>query len=122
MLSLKTILLINGISSGITGIALILFSQPVANLFGLDSTIAFTGTGIFLVLFASYVLLTATQKELKAAHIKTITGLDILWVVLSIMVTIGSWATISLVGSLLILGVAGWVGLMAYLQSGKPAI
>jgi hypothetical protein len=122
MLSLKTTLYINGISSGITGIGLILFSQPVADLFGLDSTLAFTGTGIFLILFATYVLLTAMQKELNVTHIKTITGLDILWVVLSIMVTIGSWATISLVGSLLILGVAGWVGLMAYLQSGKPAV
>ncbi len=120
MLSVKSTLAINGISSGITGIALLAFTQPIAGLFGLSVTRVFTATGIFLVLFSIYVLYAALQKEIKPQQVRFITGLDMLWVVLSIMVTIGTWASISLLGSLVILAVAAWVGLMAYLQTARP--
>jgi hypothetical protein len=117
MLSLKSTLLLNGVSSGATGMGLILFAKKVAELFGAQSTVAFIETGVFFVAFATLVLYTALQKEIKVSLVKAITWIDISWVCFSIVIVANTWGAITFLGSAATIAVAGWVSIMAYLQN-----
>ncbi|QNF35473.1 hypothetical protein HUW51_23205 [Adhaeribacter swui] len=54
--SLKSVLLINALSSGATALLLLLFPGYIAELFGAPKTLPFVAVGIFLLLFAGFVL------------------------------------------------------------------
>jgi uncharacterized protein len=116
MLSLKQTLLLNGISSGGTGIGLIAFASQVRELFEATSTGPFIATGVFFVAFALLVLFTAMQAKIKASLVNAVTFLDVSWVVLSIVLATSTWGSISMLGSSAIIVVAAWVGMMALLQ------
>jgi hypothetical protein len=115
-MKLKNVLLINAISSGITGILLVLIPDIFANIFKTDKIAPFVEVGIFLILLSSFVLLTAFKKPIKRSWIILIIGFDIAWVVISIITIFLLTSYISAAGSAIIFAVAAWVGLMAYLQ------
>ena len=117
MLPIKTTLLVNGLSSGATGVALIAFSNQAAKLFEVSQVSPFVYTGIFLLLFALFVISTGMKKNIKQGAIKFITSLDILWVVASIALVVIDGSYISSIGNVLVIAVAAWVALMALLQS-----
>src|SRR6478735_113388 len=100
MMSLKNILLLNGVSSGATGVLLIAFARFFANLFLITSTMAFTGVGIFLIMFASFVIWVALG-DINRRTVQLIITLDTIWVGLSFIVAIVFYDEISLVGSIL---------------------
>lgn len=113
---LKNVLLINAISSGLTGLLIVLNSKVVAGIFKVNNTAPIIGTGVFLVVFSLFVLLTAFKHLQDKSWTKFIIGIDVTWVAVSIVVTALLFSTISMIGSIIILAVAAWVGLMAYLQ------
>lgn len=115
-MNLKNILLLNAISSGIAGIVLALGAPLFKNLFGLPDPLPFVFVGVFLALFALFVLFVALAENINLRLVQVIIGLDITWVLASVMVIIltASWMTIW--GTLITLGVAIWVALMAVLQ------
>ncbi|HYG38711.1 MAG TPA: hypothetical protein VD908_08835 [Cytophagales bacterium] len=117
MKTLKNILLINGVSSGVTGIGLILFAGFIAEIFEVSVLEPFWGTGLFLVIFASMVIYEALQNPIRRERIRLIISLDVIWVIGSVILVLLNLENISLVGHLLIVAVAFWVALMAYLQS-----
>jgi Na+/alanine symporter len=117
MLPIKTTLLVNGISSGATGIALIAFADQVAQLFGVQITAPFTLTGLFLVVFALFVISAGLKKIPSRIAVQFITALDIIWVVVSILLVLADGSYMTVVGNGAILAVAAWVALMAVLQS-----
>lgn len=117
MTTLKNVLLVNAVTSGLTGAGLILIPSPISTLFGTTDTGPFIGTGIFLFLFASFVGFVASQKIIQENLVRTIVILDILWVVTSLGIVIMQVFGLTILGYALISAVAGWVGLMAYLQS-----
>ena len=114
---LKNVLLINAISSGMTGLLIALNSKLVASIFKVSNTGPIIGVGIFLVIFSVFVLFTAFMHLQDKAWTKIIIGIDITWVLLSVIATALMYSSISMVGSTIILAVAAWVGLMAYLQT-----
>lgn len=116
-MTLKNVLLVNAISSGFTGILLVLIPDIFATLFKTNNTVPFVEVGIFLILFSLFVLLSAFKKPIQKSWTKLIIGLDIAWVVVSIIVTVLLFSSISTVGSAIILAIAAWVGLMAFLQN-----
>ena len=116
MLPLKNTLLINGISSGITGIALLEFADALASLFGGLPVLPFQLTGLFLVLFSAFVLYTAMGKPMNLASVRFISFLDLTWVVASLLLLLEAAPSLSAIGSLIIAAVAAWVALMALLQ------
>ncbi|MCK7555049.1 hypothetical protein MKQ70_08515 [Chitinophaga sedimenti] len=118
-MTLKNVLLINAISSGATGIFLATSPTFFSRLFDVQSTVPFAETGIFLIVFALFVFITALATPVKKSLAKIITGLDITWVVASVAAVVLLFTSISIIGSIIIIGVAAWVGLMAYLQSRK---
>ena len=115
-MNLKNILLLNAISSGIAGIVLALGGPLFKNLFGLPDPLPFVFVGVFLALFALFVLFVALAENINLRLVQVIIGLDITWVLASVMVIIltASWMTVW--GILITLGVAFWVALMAVLQ------
>ncbi len=116
MKTLKNILLINAISSGVTGLILIILPRIIANIFEVVQSWPFLAIGMFLVLFALLVGYAATRQFPKAALIKFIIILDCLWVIVSFLIMLFMPLNLSLWGLLLTGGVAAWVGLMAGLQ------
>lgn len=115
-MTLKNVLLVNAISSGITGILLSSMPAVFAGLFGVDTTAAFTEVGIFLVLFSLYVIIAAFKNPIRKDWTRFIIAMDVIWVVASLIAVLFLFSSISFMGTFLILVVAAWVGLMAYLQ------
>lgn len=117
MLSLSSILKINAISSGATGILLVIFPNSLAKVFEVGTTAPFIETGIFLILFALFVFGTSVKFPIQRKSVKIIIALDTLWVVGSVLAVLVLYASISLWGSFIIAGVALWVAMMAILQN-----
>jgi hypothetical protein len=117
MKTLKTVLLINALSSGATGLGLIVGSSLIAPLFGVTATGPFIEVGIFLVAFAVLVLFVSRGETQNSNAVRFIIVLDLLWVIVSFAIVFLQLFNLSLLGYLLISGVALWVGAMAYLQS-----
>lgn len=116
-MTLKNVLLINAVSSGVTGILLALTPGFFATLFNVNTTFPFTAVGIFLIIFSLFVLTNAFRDPIQKSWTKVIIGLDISWVLGSVIAVAILFSSISLLGSIIIIAVAGWVGLMAYLQN-----
>ncbi|RYY29660.1 MAG: hypothetical protein EOO04_06865 [Chitinophagaceae bacterium] len=117
MLTLKPVLLLNGISSFITGIILVTVPTSVATLFGIEHNAPFIYAGAFLIAFALFVLRTALSKTASLLHLKLISFLDILWVVASLALVAADGSRISVLGNVIIIAIAAWVAMMAVLQS-----
>src|SRR6185369_10357968 len=78
MMSLKNILLLNGVSSGATGVLLLAFSRFFANLFLINSTMPFASIGIFLIVFAAFVIW-VSMGNLNRRTVQLIITLDTIW-------------------------------------------
>jgi hypothetical protein len=115
MITLKNVLLINGISSGVTGVGLVVFAPSVAAITGLDNSLVWYSVGIFLVAFALFVLSTAMRPAPTYNRVRMITALDASWVIGSLIV-ITSPIEFTMIGRIAIILVALWVALMALLQ------
>ncbi|MDR2271956.1 MAG: hypothetical protein LBF27_13710 [Sphingobacterium sp.] len=116
-MTLKNVLLINAVSSGMTGVLLATMPSLFTTLFDTPYGRPFMLLGIFLIVFALFVLVTAMKEVTPKSWTKFIITLDIIWVIASIVATIILFYTISVAGSVMILLVAAWVGMMAYLQN-----
>ena len=123
MKNLRNILILNAVSSGMTGIALVVFAGAITDLMGPISPMAVTETGVFLVIFAAFVMIEGLRASLKLNRITAIIVVDILWVMASIFIVILQLFNLTVLGYALIAGVAVWVAAMAYFQShGKKSI
>ena len=116
MKNLKNVLLLNAVSSGATGMGLIIFAGFMADIFGLSQLSPFYSTGVFLVVFAGFVLYEGFQKPIRASHVLFISVLDSIWVLTSLVIVLLGLFNLSFIGYSLITGVAIWVAAMAYLQ------
>lgn len=109
-------MMINAITSGITGIALVAAATPIAAHFGVTTTTPFTEVGIFLALFAGFVGFTAVNADTHIRSVRTIITLDTLWVISSGIALVFLKNIISPLGIAAITLVALWVAAMAFLQ------
>ncbi|MFD2523492.1 hypothetical protein [Emticicia soli] len=116
MTTLKNVLLINALSSGITGLLLIEFPVFTAQLFGVSQSMPFMATGIFLVAFALLVYYASRQTPTNKTLVRWIIALDIIWVADSLIVVVAQLFGFTMIGYAITLAVALWVALMAFLQ------
>ncbi|WP_286858546.1 MULTISPECIES: hypothetical protein [Sphingobacterium] len=112
-MTLKNVLLTNAISSGMTGVLLVTMPSVFTKLFETGNNTTFIPVGVFLIVFSIFVLATAMKESIPISWTKFIITLDITWVIASV---IALFSSISTIGSVMILAVAGWVGMMVYLQ------
>ncbi|WP_181390498.1 hypothetical protein [Sphingobacterium athyrii] len=115
-MTLKNVLLTNAISSGMTGVLLVTMPSVFTKLFETGNNTTFIPVGVFLIVFSIFVLATAMKESIPVSWTKFIITLDITWVIASVIVVIALFSSISTIGSVMILAVAGWVGMMVYLQ------
>jgi len=101
---LRSTLLINGICTGLVGLALLLAPAPLATLLGIPTPNPLAAVGAGLVLYAGGLLLTSRRRPIPGAAAWAAIVLDLAWVV-------GSVALVEL-GILTSLG-AGLVALVA---------
>ncbi len=116
MMTLRKILRINAISSGITGLCLIVSPDFFSLLFMTPNKYIFFGVGIFLFLFSCAVYFISRQNTIQYNAVRTIVFVDAIWVVCSVGIVTLQMFDLSSLGYLVIGLVAAWVGLMAYLQ------
>jgi hypothetical protein len=116
LFNIRHVLFLNGISSGATGLLLAAFANTFASWFAVATPTPFVEVGLFLVAFATLVIVAALRQPLALGLVRLIIVLDVAWVLVSILVVVLQPFALSLVGNLLILGVAAWVAVMAGLQ------
>ncbi len=117
MKTLKNVLLINALSSGATGILLIVFAGQMATLFTVQNTVPFIAVGMFLIGFAMMVFFESRRSTHNLKMVKFIITLDITWVIVSVLIVVLQLFNLSALGYGLIGAVAVWVMLMVYLQT-----
>ncbi|MBT1696163.1 hypothetical protein KK083_04710 [Fulvivirgaceae bacterium PWU4] len=117
MTSLKNVLLVNGVSSGATGLILLVFGRFVATLFGSSAPAPFWAVGVFLIAFAALVVAEGVRATQRPGRVMLITTLDTLWVAGSLIIVVLQLFNLSMIGYVLISGVALWVATMAVLQA-----
>lgn len=116
MKALKLTLVINAVSSGVTGILLLGFNNFFSALFDIQADRIFLGCGVFLIVFALLVFYESRKPNISEKSVWIITSLDISWVIGSIVILLLLWNSLSLIGNLLIIIVALWVASMACFQ------
>lgn len=117
MKNLKTVMLINAVSAGATGLLLILLSEYISNLFGSPNTVTFKAVGIFLLVFSVFVFIHSLKDPYNKGAVKAIITMDASWVGLSLLILITNMFSFTLVGNLITGCVALWVLLMVVLQA-----
>ena len=116
MFSLSNILKINAISSGLTGLLLLLLPGTLAPIMGVSNKMALVGVGGFLVLFSVFVFEVSLGKPIKNKAVKAVIALDTAWVVISLIAMIFLLPVLTVIGNALVIGVGAWVAGMVYLQ------
>lgn len=115
--SLSNILKLNAISSGATGLLLVLFPKSLSVIMGVPGTLPLLLVGLFLVAFAVFVFAVGTAKPIRAASVKIVIWLDAAWVVVNAVALVFLIPILSVIGSAIVAGVAVWVAGMVYLQT-----
>lgn len=116
MKNLKNVLLIDSLSSGATGLLLIVIPGKVADLFSSTSKVPFIGVGLFLLLFASVIFFESRKESINRSSVSVFAWLNTLWVGASFFVVLFRAFDLSILGYFLVGTVALWVALMALLQ------
>jgi hypothetical protein len=116
MKTLRNVLLVNALSSGATGIGLVVMSTFISRLFDRTETLPFIAVGLFLVAFATLVFIVARMARISRSVLQLIIVLDSSWVVVSVFILLFQAFNLSTTGYVLIGAVAAWVALMASLQ------
>jgi hypothetical protein len=116
MKELKKHLTINSIFSAMSGSTMLLFSTQLNELFGIDNVYIFPILGVNLLVFAAFVWYVASKKLTNKILITTITILDLLWVLGSLIIVIFSLFDLTKTGNILISLVAIWIAFLAYKQ------
>jgi hypothetical protein len=117
MITLPKIMQVNALSSGATGLLMVVLSKTIAALFGVEITQPFTFVGLFLIVFALMVFIISIKKPINPQWVRVVILLDSLWVVGSIIALFALSSTVTTIGLVLIAGIALWVAAMAFFQN-----
>jgi hypothetical protein len=113
---IRKVLLINAVSSGGTGLILLLFSGFVAEWTGLDYQSAIMGVGFYLLMVVALLIWTATRTVVSPLAVLILSIIDFLWVLKSIIL-LGMNGTITAIGIAAVILVALVVGVFAVFEA-----
>ncbi len=118
---LRRALRANALFSTASGALFLLASPQVADFLGLDGAAPFIAVaGIGILLFAAFVLYTATRERINPRLALAITGLDVVWVIGSAglllsgalsLTTAGRWAVLIVADVVAVFALIEYVGL-----------
>lgn len=116
MKQLKTYLIINSIFSAISGLIMLVFVKNLNDLFGINNAYVFPIIGVNLLVFSAFVLIVSIKQLSNRILVSTITILDLLWVLGSLVIVVFGLFSISKSGNILIGVVAIWIAILTYKQ------
>ena len=116
MKELKKYLIINSTFSAVSGLAMLILSSNLNELFQIDNIYVFPFIGVNLLFFAAFVWYVSSKQLTNKTLVTTITILDILWVLGSLVIVSLDLFDLSKVGNILIGVVAVWIAFLAYKQ------
>ncbi|MBO6515791.1 MAG: hypothetical protein JJ975_04490 [Bacteroidia bacterium] len=116
MQKLKKYLVVNAAFSGISGLTMLLLSQPMQRFFGFQNDAVFPAIGINLVLFAILVFSIANKQLKNKTLVNLISVMDFLWVIGSIVIIAKGMFDLSTNGYLVIGVVAVWIAYLGVNQ------
>ena len=106
----------NSLVSGISGLAMLLAAGPLATLFGLSTTSAFTLVGLVAFGFALWLVWRIRHRPLPRRTVLVVALLDSLWVVISVVGLLTNEFQVTTEGKWLILFASDIVGVFAVLE------
>lgn len=116
MKELRKYLTINAIFSAISGLTMILFSGTINQLFNIDKINIFPWVGVNLLVFALFVWFVSIKQLSNKVLVRTITVLDLFWVLSSFIIVFFAPFGISIIGNIIISLIAVWISFLAYKQ------
>ncbi len=114
METLKKVLMVNAISSGATGILMVILPGFISNLFGTTVNWPYIAVGAFLIVFATFVGITARKPQ--TSMVRLIIAGDVSWVIGSALIITEGLFGLTTIGYVATGAVAAWVAMMAILQ------
>lgn len=112
---LRQVLLVDAVCSGVMGIGLVVLAQVLAELLQLPAAML-SEAGIVLIPFAAFVAWLATRQHPNRWAVWAVIGLNIFWVVDSVLLLFTDWVAPNALGYGFIIGQAVVVGLFAELE------
>jgi hypothetical protein len=116
MKELKKYLTIYAVFSAISGLTMLLFSSNLNKIFNIDNVYVFPVIGCNLLFFAVFVWFVFSRQLTNRILVTTITSLDILWVLGSLVIVGLGLFDLSQDGNILISIVAVWIAFLAFKQ------
>lgn len=113
---LQKAILGNAIFSGTSGLLFLLFSNPAAGFLGLEENIWILGVGVILLLYTPVLYWISKRTPVEHWIAWLIIGLDILWIVGSVILIFGIFVEFSIPGKWAIAIVADIVAVFAIAQ------
>jgi hypothetical protein len=112
---LRRVLVVDAVSSGAMGIAMVAFGELLAGLLQLPVELL-SETGIVLLPFAAFVGFIASRSEPSRFAVWTIIGLNVVWVVDSILLLFTGWVAPNALGYAFVIAQAAAVLVFADLE------
>lgn len=116
MNTLKKYLTVNYLFSLTSGLVMLVFSGYLDQLFGIANVYVFPVIGINLLGFAAFAFFVANWKLSHKGLVYSISALDGLWVLGSLLILVLDPFELTMVGNTLIGAVAVWIGFLGYMQ------
>lgn len=116
MNQLKAYLIVNSIFSALTGITMLVFSNGLNSIFGINNAYIFPVIGLNLILFSAFVWFVSRKQLTNKLLINIISGLDALWVLGSVSIIVFPLFELSKNGHIIIGIVAVWIGFLGFMQ------
>ncbi len=111
---LRRVLLLDAVSSGSIGLLALLFAGPLGALLELPGDLL-TQVGLILLPFAAFVGYLATRQTPSNTGVWVVIGLNVLWVVDSVLMLVMGWVEPNALGHAVVIVQAVAVGLFAEL-------
>lgn len=112
---LRNALLVDAVATGATAALMIVGAGWLDGLLGLPVALM-REAGLILVPFVAFVAWIGTRAQVSRGAVSAIIAVNVLWVVASICLLIGSWVAPTLLGYAFVIAQAAAVGLFAELQ------
>ncbi|MBD8497914.1 hypothetical protein [Paenibacillus arenosi] len=114
---IRKVLLLNAISSTGTGLLLLLFPGYIGELSGLDNKAALMGVGVYLLLVVAFVFITVTKKVVSPKAVLTLSVIDFLWFVKSVVLLVASSSFLTTIGTIAVIFIAVVVGVFGIFEA-----
>lgn len=112
---LRRVLLIDAVSSGGMGVAMILFNALLADVLALPADLI-SQAGVVLIPFAAFVGYLATRAELSRLAVWSVIALNVVWAIDSFVLLMTGWVSPNALGYAFVIGQAVVVAVLADLE------